>query len=467
MIEYILNPQFVEALGWTLLHSVWQGAAFAIFLVLILIGLRSYTAQSRYIVAVGILGAFFLTVSITFWQQWQDVSNRMELSDLSIQQQQLDEVLVLNNSHKEIWESNNHNENTDSTNNEILTENKTSWILVFKNYYKRHLPLLVTIWFLGILFLQLRFLGQLAYVQRLRHYGTQILPEEWKDKIEELEGKLRIQKKVGYFTSLRIQSPMVIGWLKPVVLLPKQLLHSLSETEIYAVLAHELAHIRREDFIVNLVQTFLCNLFFFHPGVWWMSHRIDDEREHCCDDLAIAASGPAISYAKTLINVSELNLRMIENPSLAMALSGKTKKRERGGFTSRIHRLFSVRNSAGTFKEGFATACILVTALFLGVAATERTTQVNEDPVSDRIETILNDAPSNTIGIPPIGTTTSTNKIEATPTFHEKPIEYLDKLPILVLPPPVSPSPPQGPETPSQPDGTRIDALVMACGEPL
>lgn len=452
MIDYFFNPEFVEALGWTLLHSVWQGAAFAIFLMLILIALRSYTAQSRYIVAVGILCAFFLTVTVTFWQQWKAVNHASELK-LQLTHEASSNGNILLESPSEITLSSDNKEKiTASLNHELKAENQSGWILVFKNYYQRHLPLLVTIWFLGVLFLQLRFLGQLAYVQRIKHYGTQLFPEVWKGKIEELEGKLRIQKKVKYLTSLRIESPMVIGWLKPAVLVPRQIFNSLSESEIYAVLAHELAHIRREDFMVNLLQTFLCNIFFFHPGVWSMSNRIDDEREHCCDDLAVAATGPATSYAKTLINVSELKLRMQENPSLAMALAGKNKKRARGGFTGRIHRLFIGGNSTGTFKEGFATACILIAASFLGVIATGNTgnsDNLNKVTVIDKIE--LQEEKKEKI----------TTTITTTESIFDK-----DKLPIAK---PVTPIKPTAPAKTLAPplisDDTRIDALVMACAE--
>ncbi len=472
MIEYILNPESIEALGWTLLHSVWQGAVFAILLVLILIALRSYTAQSRYIVAVGILGAFFLTVSATFWQHWQEVNNETERSASILPYQPIGETFLIENSPEKAWQADNKNGNVLPSNTEMLAEDKSGWIAMFRDYYKCHLPLLVTIWFLGVLFLQLRFLGQLAYVQRLKHYGTQIFPTEWKDKIEELEGKLRIQKKVEYLTSIRIQSPMVIGWLKPVVLLPRQIFNSLSETEIYAVLAHELAHIRREDFIVNLIQTFLCNVFFFHPGVWWMSNRIDDEREHCCDDLAVAATGPATSYAKTLINVSELKLKIQGNPALAMALAGKNKKRERGGFKGRIHRLFSVANGTGTFREGFATACILITALFLGIAATGKTvptTELSEATKVDQTEANADCPPTDNLGLLPINRIT-TNTIS--PITRDEPsiknansMERQDDLPMAVPEPPVSPPSPPGPSTIVEIDETRVDALVMACGE--
>ncbi len=463
MIDYFFNPEFVEALGWTLLHSVWQGAAFAIFLVLILIALRSYAAQSRYIVAVGILCAFFLTVTVTFWQEWQEVNHQVELASRTSNESSTNGSFAINHPKKIGAPLQSGKENTSFDIKKSTEENESSWILIFKNYYQRHLPLLVTIWFLGVLFLQLRFLGQFAYVQRLKHYGTQIFPTEWKDKIEELEGKLRIQKKVKYLTSIRIESPMVIGWLKPVVLLPQQIFNSLSETEIYAVLAHELAHIRREDFVVNLIQTFLCNVFFFHPGVWWMSNQIDDEREHCCDDLAVAATGPATSYAKTLINVSELKLKMQKNPALAMALSGKDKKRSRGGFTGRIHRLFIAGNSAGTFREGFATACILIAASFLGVVATGRTVNVTEATIDDKVELTEEQffdgnqsaKPKNKITTTVVSTTTNEDQNNNGSTIA-KPV-----LPVS----PVKPVTPPKPERPSDPDQIGINALVAACEE--
>ena len=466
MIEYILNPHTIEALGWTLLHSLWQGAVFAILLALILIALRSYTAQSRYVVAVGLLCTFFLTVSATFYQQWVEADSRFELAAKELSIGQADDVFTMDKSNGITLPLEGESKRTLQNNNEKITSDPSSWLIAFRDYYGRHLPLLVTIWFLGILFLQLRFLGQLAYVQRLKHYGTQIFPATWSDKIEELEGKLRIQKKVAYLTSIRVESPMVIGWLKPVVLVPRQLLTSLTETEMYAVLAHELAHIRREDFVVNLLQTFLCNVFFFHPGVWWMSHRIDDEREHCCDDLAVAATGPATSYAKTLINVSELQLRLHGNTPLAMALSGKSKKRERGGFSARIRRLFTVSNVTGTFREGFATACILIIALFLGAVATGRTIEINAVQSlseNDKTEIISDKETSDEVKTKLQATTTTTVK---TTTIEDGPISNEGQdvngrgFPIATPVEPVKTVRPINIE-----DETRIDALVMACGE--
>jgi|GEM_PF-827171 len=460
MIEYILNPQIIESLGWTLLHSIWQGAAFAVLLVLILIGLRKYSAQSRYIVSVGVLCTFFLTVSATFWQQCQQANNSIELFANNYNGKAVAATKILSNTHDKLLQNNEGNTPKLLVNTNVSSIEKSSWVHSFKEYFNYHLPLLVTFWFLGILFLQLRFLGQLAYVQRLKHYGTHLFPDVWRDKIEELEGKLRIQKKVSYLTSIRVEAPMVIGWLKPVVLLPKQLFNSLSETEIYEVLAHELAHIRREDFIVNLMQTFLCNIFFFHPGVWWMSHRIDDEREHCCDDLAVAATGAVTSYAKTLINVSELQLSMRANPALAVALSGKSKNGKGSGFSSRIRRLFMVDNGTGTFREGFATACILMTALFLGAVATGKTVDTTDSRIIQENHITEYDSGNEAkrglvkrdikISNPLVRRTTITTSTttEDNPIANDNPIDR-----------------PEKPVAPPFPDVSRIDALIMACEE--
>lgn len=392
MIEQLLHPQLVQALGWTLLHSLWQGAAFALILASLLIALRSYTAQARYTVAAGLLAAFFITAGGTFWQQWQqaEVSSTPTLEastpsstyNSTAFAKTLDDKAVATSLAKE-------NEEARAVSSPFWKSATQS----FSNYYSDHLPLLVTLWLMGVLVLQLRFLGQLAFVQRLKHYGTKAFPTEWHDRIEALEAKLRIQKKVLYRTTLRTSSPMVIGWLKPVVLFPQLMLNKLSDTEIYAVLAHELAHVRRDDFAVNLLQTLLTNVFFFHPGVWWMSNQVDEEREHCCDDLAIIATGEAIPYAKTLLSVSELHHSATAGqPQLAMAMSGTDKRKKGSGFAGarrpvglreRVKRLFSSNSGAGTFREGFATAVILLAGLGMAFAFTNQT----EEPLAERLNT--------------------------------------------------------------------------------
>lgn len=391
MIEQLLHPQLVQALGWTLLHSLWQGAAFALILASLLIALRSYTAQARYTVAAGLLAAFFITAGGTFWQQWQMAEPNLRSAGITqinevneaaapVPQEYGAELLAAQGNRTPALASN----EKPALNTTTATPLWKAAAQTLSNYYSNHLPLLVTLWLMGVLVLQLRFLGQLAFVQRLKHYGTKAFPEAWSDRIEALEAKLRIQKKVLYRTTLRTSSPMVIGWLKPVVLFPQLMLNKLSDTEIYAVLAHELAHVRRDDFAVNLLQTLLTNVFFFHPGVWWMSNQVDEEREHCCDDLAIIATGEVMPYAKTLLNVSELHRTSTAGqPQLAMAMSGADKRKKGSGFAVRVKRLFSSNSGAGTFREGFATAVILLAGLGMAFAFTNQT----EEPLAERLNT--------------------------------------------------------------------------------
>src|SRR5207237_4946041 len=100
--------------------------------------------------------------------------------------------------------------------------------------------------------------------------------------------------------SALVDVPTVVGWLRPAILLPIAALASLSPEQVEAILAHELAHIRRHDYAVNVLQTFAETLLFYHPAVWWVSKRIRVEREHCCDDVAVAVCGDAVCYAEAL-----------------------------------------------------------------------------------------------------------------------------------------------------------------------
>ena len=184
MIEKLFTPELIDAFGWTLLHSIWQGAIFAILLVLVLIVFRSFTSQSRYVVSVGLFCAFFLSVSTTFWMQWQTANDSAGLISPQIEHLSADDTFVVGEeSDSQIYSG---KENKLVRGQEISSLSSVGWMATFKDYFDRHLPLLVTFWFLGILFLQLRFLGQLAYVQRLKHYGTQMFPLSWSEKIEEL-----------------------------------------------------------------------------------------------------------------------------------------------------------------------------------------------------------------------------------------------------------------------------------------
>src|SRR5213075_1924050 len=170
-----------------------------------------------------------------------------------------------------------------------------------------------------VLVLSLRFAGGLVTAQRLKRIETSATVQLWQEKLRVLCVRLRVSRPVRLCESALVEVPTVIGWLRPVILIPLSAISGLSAEQLEALLAHELAHIRRYDYLVNLLQTSIETLLFYHPVVWWVSRRVRDEREHCCDDLAVAACGDAHFYATALLGMERLRNPM---PALSMAAAG-------------------------------------------------------------------------------------------------------------------------------------------------
>src|SRR5213076_1329469 len=141
-----------------------------------------------------------------------------------------------------------------------------------------------------------------------------------------------------------VDVPMVVGWLRPAILLPVAALASLSTTQIEAILAHELAHIRRHDYAVNVLQAIVETLLFYHPAVWWLSNRIRVEREHCCDDVAVALFGNPLQYARALTRFEELRL----DPAHALLAANG------GSLLTRIRRLVGAHGESANWSSQFA-----------------------------------------------------------------------------------------------------------------
>lgn len=359
MIEHIFSPEVIYALGWTLIHALWQGASFACLLAITLIALGRYSAQARYVVAVGMLFGFFVTTVFTFVQLYR--STAATSSDFGTVQS-FKPTQQVENFKRDGWAELPANP---SPKQELKSDVPLSFQERIVNYYNNNLPLIVTLWLLGVMVLLLRLLGQLAYVQRLKVYGIAQFPATWQEKLRELESRLDIRRAVQYWLSYRVNSPMAFGWLRPVVLFPAALFKELEDTQIYAILAHELAHVKRNDFLVNLLQQLLLTLFFFHPALWWMSARIEEEREHSCDDLAVRITKQPIGYAKTLLHLTETQMN---KSTVAMGYLGSNPSK-RKGFRARITRLLSNSLAKASFSEGITTASILGLTLAIAVIA--------------------------------------------------------------------------------------------------
>lgn len=203
-------------------------------------------------------------------------------------------------------------------------------------------PALFLIWVVGIVAFSIRPLLGLNYVRQLRRSKKNAAAQSIMDTVDQLRESLGIRRTIEVFQSAMVQVPVVVGYLRPIILLPVSALTNLTSTELETILRHELAHIRRHDALVNFLQTILETLFFFHPAVWWLSNQIRVERENCCDDLAVQDHDQAIVLAKALFRLEQN--RVVHSP--AMAANG-------GNLKMRIERL--VNREKGTQKQMLTT----------------------------------------------------------------------------------------------------------------
>lgn len=274
------------AIAWTLLHFVWQGALLASLCALLLAVLRGAAPNVRYVTALSILGLMLLAPIVTL--AW--IRHNAAASEKCV-------VLWMDTG---------------------LTTPQAFW---------RHwLPrIAVGAWLVGVLLFTTRLLGGFIRIQVVMRKALRTPPAEWQELVERLSERLGLHTLVRVVETAATSVPTVIGWLRPVILMPACAVTGLTRQQIEIVLAHELAHIRRHDYLVNLLQSGVETLLFYHPGVWWVSGRVREEREYCCDDLAIQVAGDPLSYARALTQ-----LETVRSDALSLcptAIGGSLMKR--------------------------------------------------------------------------------------------------------------------------------------------
>lgn len=220
--------------------------------------------------------------------------------------------------------------------------------------------LVVAMWSVGVCLLSLRLIVGWVNTFRVRWTGSSAVPVDIQAMFLKLSETMAVRKTVRVCESALVQVPVVVGWLRPLILLPVRLVSGLSEEQLHAILAHELAHIRRHDYLVNFAQIFIENLLFYHPAVWWLSHRIRQEREHCCDDIAASACGGTVVLARALTTLAELHAA---TPHTLPAATG-------GSLVTRIRRLVHTESEpdsviSGGLESGALFASGLILALIM------------------------------------------------------------------------------------------------------
>lgn len=363
LLEQFLSPELMQALGWALLHSLWQGAVIALLLGGMFLCLQGSSAKFRYGLSLSGLAAMLVWFVATFWQMYAVETAASFTTIALVQEATIHEIVI--------------EEQTAAT--------STSFWEAYRAYFNTHLPFIVTLWFLGVVGFSLRFLGGLAYIQRLKYRHQHVLSSAWSEMLEDLKIRLNIKRVVQLAESRMVQAPMMIGYFKPIILLPIGTVNNLNVKEVEAILAHELAHIYRHDYLVNILQSIVETIFFYHPAVWWLSAHIQEERENCCDDIAIQLTGDSVSFAKALASLEQLK---IIQPRLSMGITGRKNR-----LLHRIKRLLNPPKQDSSFVEGFVAACILVVCLWATTMNGQITDEKNapdvplmETTVSEEIE---------------------------------------------------------------------------------
>lgn len=321
----------------TLLHSLWQGVILAVLTALIVLLTTRSDAKVRYNLFVGCLMLFITGVGATFIFEWNKFNPAAAVT--AVHTVGIGDTLNLKPG--------------SAVNTGVLDH----WIGYVSNYSSA----IVLIWLLMIAAKSIRFMVDISTLFRIRTAKVYDAGVFLENKVKYLAEQYGIKQTVRIVQSGLIQVPMVLGHLKPLILVPLGLVNGLSAAEVDAIICHELAHIRRRDYLVNLFQSVVEILFFFNPAVLWLSNMIRTEREHCCDDLAVSATRTKTDYIKALVSCQEF---ANEVPAYAMAVNGGGKKH----LVNRVQRLISSRNQSLNKIEkaivGFAmlSAVILTTA---------------------------------------------------------------------------------------------------------
>ena len=187
---------------------------------------------------------------------------------------------------------------------------------------------LAPFWIAGVLIFHLRGITSWMAARRLRQTGVCCAPDLLQVRLDQLSLRLRLTRPVALLESCLAEVPVVIGYMRPIILMPVGLLTGLPTGQVEAILLHELAHIRRHDYLTNMLQVFVEGMLFYHPAIWWISGIIRNERENCCDDLVVAVTGGAYTYAQALTALEQRR----DNAGVALAATG-------GSLVNRIQKI--------------------------------------------------------------------------------------------------------------------------------
>ncbi|MFC2115694.1 M56 family metallopeptidase [Bacteroidota bacterium] len=332
-INTLLGDPLTQALGWTIIHSLWQGLGIGFIVFLILKIRKDGTPQFKYLTGIFALVAILTSSLITFLFEFQPIHGL----DLTASIPHIEKAgqtpfgILAGETGREIW-----NIRFQAIQQSISTS--FNWM--------------TSLWFIGVLIISFRLAGGMILINRMRSREVYSLPVPWEKRLEILARKAGIRRALQFVQSTRVKVPTVIGILRPMILIPAGIISLMPMDQLESILAHEIAHIRRYDFLVNIFQSLIEALFFYHPVVWIISEKVRQEREKCCDDVAVALCGKLSTYARALAGLSELQVRSVL-PSVA--LTGNKNR-----IINRVERLIKTKKMKTNASEKIVAGLVIL-----------------------------------------------------------------------------------------------------------
>jgi beta-lactamase regulating signal transducer with metallopeptidase domain len=335
-MKTLFAEALIRAMGWALVHSMWQGAVLAVLLLFLLQKLRA--ARQRYYAAFAALSLLFCVSLCTFAYLYAPEAAHI-VSDTP-------EVILQESTHAATW---------------TWAATDPGYLTLVSDWLENNYPVIVAVWLLGFGFFLFQLLGAYFFLQQLRTQGAHLAETHWQQTLQRLSSHMQLARPVKLLESALVHAPMTLGYFKPIILLPIGMINRLSVAEVEAILAHELAHILRQDWLFNLLQAFMEAVFYYHPAVWWISGIIRKEREHCCDDTAIRLTGNRLIYAKALVQVQEMAKKSAQ-PALALGMQGNAiRLRRKTPLLDRIRRVLNQSQPKSQIMEKMiATGALLI-----------------------------------------------------------------------------------------------------------
>lgn len=355
------SEEVIRSLGLTLLDSLWQGAVLLFVCGGMLWLLRNRASRLRYyVVLAGLLTLPVLSV-VTF-------SGHYSVSDQAMVASAGAQVLPT--------------EFTFATGERVLPQSALSLVDRWQQWAQTNAPYITLIWALGFSLFTFRLTGGFYMVNRLKRNSEIPLDQRWVTRVKAMCEQLKIKLPVELRQSARLTSPIVLGYLKPVIIFPMGLLQGLPTDQVEAILLHELAHIKRYDYLLNVLVSLLQVVFFYHPAYWWLQSQLDSEREYSCDDMVLHQTGNSLSLVKALAAVREFQ---ITGHSPALAFAGHKNQ-----LLKRVERIMK-KKTRTNWLGGLISMSVLLLSFFLMSYQSKEGGQdieIKDDIVTDSTKTV-------------------------------------------------------------------------------